>query len=64
MKSEFYILLVEDNEGDVRIIEELLKEASPLVFNTSYADSLAAAIDLITEFNFDSILLDLGLPDS
>ena len=64
MKNEFNILLVEDNAGDVRIIKELLKEASPLIFSITHTGSLEEAIQVISTNSFDSILLDLGLPDS
>jgi len=56
------ILLVEDNPGDARLIEEMLKE-SDIQFTLDCAGSLAAGIGLINSNNFDVILLDLGLPD-
>jgi PAS domain S-box-containing protein len=64
MKKELSILLVEDNEGDIRIIKELLKEQSFMIFNITLAGSLDEAIKKLSVFAFDTILLDLGLPDS
>jgi DNA-binding response OmpR family regulator len=64
MKKEYNILLVEDNDGDIRIINELLKEQSFLSFKITTAGSLGEAIRLLSEFRYDTILLDLGLPDS
>jgi PAS domain S-box-containing protein len=64
MKKEYNILLVEDNEGDVRIIKEMLKEQSCMIFNITLAGSLNEAIQKLSGFAFDTILLDLGLPDS
>jgi two-component system sensor histidine kinase/response regulator len=64
MKKEFNVLLVEDNEGDVRIIRELLKEQSSLIFNITHVGNLDDAIKIISNNTYDTILLDLGLPDS
>lgn len=57
------ILLVEDNPGDVYLIQELLR-TSGLQFSIERASSLADAIKLNGSHDFDAILLDLGLPDS
>lgn len=57
------ILLIEDNPGDARLIEEMLKESDPQ-FKLEYADKLSTGIDLLRSNGFDIILLDLGLPDS
>ena len=70
------VLLVEDNPGDARLIEELLRDAETLVERVDVggepADSvrvhqertLAKSVDRLTETAFDVVLLDLGLPDS
>jgi signal transduction histidine kinase len=57
------ILLIEDNPGDARLIEEMLKETG-LRFKLEWADKLSSGIDLIRSNGFDVILSDLGLPDS
>jgi PAS domain S-box-containing protein len=57
------ILLIEDNPGDVRLIKEMLKEAS-IQFEIESADRLSAGIGQVKLDGFDVILLDLGLPDS
>jgi hypothetical protein len=64
MKKELNILLVEDNAGDVRIIKELLREQSYMTFNITHSGSLADAVEKLSIFSYDTILLDLGLPDS
>jgi signal transduction histidine kinase/CheY-like chemotaxis protein len=64
MKYELSILLVEDNEGDARIIKELLKEQSNMVFSITTVGSLDDATKTLSKTSFDTILLDLGLPDS
>jgi len=57
------ILHVEDNPGDVRIVQELLTEARA-PFELSCADRLATTFDLLSREDFDLLLLDLELPDS
>ncbi len=59
----FRILLVEDNPGDVLIINELLR-ASGIDFSLKHVSSLKETLLLCVEHEFDVILLDLGLPDS
>ncbi len=59
----FKILIIEDNEGDVLLIEEYLSE-----YNTNHelvhARSLKEAASILSTSNdFDIILLDLTLPD-
>jgi signal transduction histidine kinase len=64
MKKELNILLVEDNEGDERLIRELLGEQKLIRFNIEKASSLKESEGKISKNKFDIILLDLGLPDS
>ncbi|MBA4374480.1 MAG: hypothetical protein C0402_16645 [Thermodesulfovibrio sp.] len=63
MKRKIKILIIEDNPGDARLIEEMLKE-SGLVFELVWATSLSSGFDEVRLDGFDVILLDLGLPDS
>jgi two-component system sensor histidine kinase/response regulator len=58
------ILLVEDNPGDVRLIQEMLSEAGAVRFSLEIANSLAAALERLRAGGIDVLLLDLGLPDS
>lgn len=59
------VLLVEDNPGDARLIEEMIKEVEgPARFDLVHVQSLAEAIHSLGTDSFDSVLLDLGLPDS
>jgi len=58
------ILLVEDNSGDRRLINEMLAEASNVIFDVKYAGRLQAAMEYLGQNRVDVILLDLGLPDS
>ncbi|SMO64784.1 hybrid sensor histidine kinase/response regulator [Fodinibius sediminis] len=58
-------LLIEDNPGDARLIEEYLKESffefKPTL---TLADTLEKGMSFLQEKDFDVILLDLSLPDS
>ena len=58
------LLIVEDNPGDVFLIEELLDSGDGLGFDLVNADSLAAGIRCLRNSDIDVLLLDLRLPDS
>jgi signal transduction histidine kinase len=64
MNKELKVLLVEDNEGDERLIRELLGEQKLIRFNIQKAASLKESEGKISKNKYDIILLDLGLPDS
>jgi len=57
------ILLVEDNPGDVKLMEHLLKKAS-FRHDLYISDSLYEAFEKLRSDHFDLVLLDLSLPDS
>lgn len=67
------VLLVEDNTGDARLVEEMLKDArreweddaeSPDDVNLLHATTLSAGREHLGKRDVDVVLLDLGLPDS
>src|SRR5579864_4927747 len=58
------ILLVEDNSGDARLIQETLADATIGTFALERADRLSAGLTRLAEGGIDVVLLDLGLPDS
>ncbi|MEA2714031.1 MAG: hypothetical protein QOK27_1992 [Gemmatimonadales bacterium] len=58
------ILLVEDNAGDVRLVQEMLSRAGAVPFSLTVANSLASALARLCAGGIDVLLLDLGLPDS
>ena len=62
------ILLIEDNAGDVRLIEKRLERADPSLLATDYhlecAPDLSSGLDRLESATVDVVLLDLGLPDS
>ena len=57
------MLLIEDNEGDARLILEGLAEAGAK-WDVAHRRSLNAGLALLDSQPFDLVLLDLGLPDS
>jgi signal transduction histidine kinase len=58
------ILLVEDNPGDARLLQEILIEAPSLEADLERVDRLEAAEARLGEFAPDVVLLDLSLPDA
>ncbi|MBN1521147.1 MAG: response regulator [Candidatus Aureabacteria bacterium] len=58
------ILLVEDNPGDARLIQETLSEPQPISMEVTLVDNLQKAYQSLKEKPFDVVLLDLSLPDA
>jgi signal transduction histidine kinase len=57
------LLLVEDNPGDARLIQEELKEVPSTRFEVLHVPRMAEAEALAREVPLDAVLLDLSLPD-
>ncbi|MDR2637423.1 MAG: diguanylate cyclase [Zoogloeaceae bacterium] len=62
-QSTLHILLVEDNPGDIRLLQEIMRETS-VNLTLEYVRTLQGSFPLLEEKFFDAILLDLSLPDS
>ena len=62
--TEQKILLIEDNPGDRRLIQEMLNEITSFYYKLVMAETLKDGCRLIQQNNFSLILLDLNLPDS
>lgn len=58
------ILLVEDNPGDVLLLQHMLAELTSIELKWVHVEQLKTAIELLRSAKFDVILLDLVLPDS
>ena len=58
------VLLVEDNPGDARLIQEMLAEIGDPAFDVEWAARLRDGLRRLDEARFDVVLLDLSLPDS
>lgn len=64
LEQDINVLLVEDNAGDARLIQEMLAETKGSLFRLTRAERLSAAIDALNQGGINIILLDLMLPDS
>lgn len=62
--KQINILIVEDNPGDSRLIQEMLSETKGVKFDLKFANRISKGIEYILEGGMDIILLDLSLPDS
>jgi PAS domain S-box-containing protein len=58
------ILLIEDNLGDVLLLQETLSEITFVELELVHVERLANALTKLRSEDFDVILLDLVLPDS
>lgn len=63
MLSPIHLLLVEDNPGDVRLVNEMLAEDKQQRFVVHVADRLESALATLGTQDISVILLDLQLPD-
>jgi two-component system, cell cycle sensor histidine kinase and response regulator CckA len=62
--SPIKILLVEDNPGDVLLLQETLSEITHFDLQLVHVERLTQALHCLQEETFDVVLLDLLLPDS
>ncbi len=62
--SPLHILVVDDNPGDLLLVEELLKDTMLDIVEIDKAGTVAEAIQVLLQKKVDLILLDLSLPDS
>jgi PAS domain S-box-containing protein len=67
--KELRVLLIEDNPGDARLVEIMLRghngsDISPVAYSMVQADRLQTGLWHLAEKEFDVVLLDLFLPDS
>ncbi|UTB32876.1 MAG: response regulator [Methanobacterium sp. ERen5] len=58
------VLLVEDNPGDARLIQEMLSSDDKHSYELVHSKRLDDGIKMFIKEKFDIMLLDLGLPDS
>src|ERR1700682_641130 len=58
------ILLVEDNPGDARLIQEMLKEFWPGRFELLHCETITDAVKHLPSPGSGCVLLDLALPDA
>jgi two-component system, cell cycle sensor histidine kinase and response regulator CckA len=58
------VLLIEDSDGDARLIREMLADVRGTAYHLEVADRLAAGLERLARGGIDVLLLDLSLPDS
>ena len=58
------ILLIEDNAGDARLIQEMLSEVKDFPFELEWCDRLSKGLACLARERVGVVLLDLTLPDS
>ncbi|MCP3886201.1 MAG: response regulator, partial [Propionibacteriaceae bacterium] len=58
------VLLIEDNPGDARLIQEALSDLTDMSLSIVLADRLSHGVDRLAAGDVDLVLLDLSLPDS
>jgi two-component system, cell cycle sensor histidine kinase and response regulator CckA len=63
LKAKIRVLLIEDNPGDVGLIEGLFRNKSNQ-FSLLHTASLSEGLALINDNKADVVLLDLGLPEN
>jgi len=59
-----YILLIEDNLGDARLVREALRSAGGAGYELQHAARLDAGLAALAAGGVEVVLLDLSLPDS
>jgi len=64
MNEQINVLLIEDNPGDIRLVQEMLRESSDFNINLMVAENLDKGLKLIASEYIQVILLDLNFPES
>jgi transcriptional regulator with GAF, ATPase, and Fis domain len=64
MKKPLRILLVEDNDGDARLLREALSTEAPGSFVLTHVRRMNEAVVKLADGDLDVVMLDLGLPDA
>ncbi len=57
-------LLIEDNPADARLLRELFNEGGTDFIELEHVDCMGEAERVLSEREFDIVVLDLGLPDA
>ena len=60
----YRLLLVEDDSGDRDLMREQLADIPDFTLTIDDASSLKAALTMVSQQHYDSLVIDLNLPDS
>jgi signal transduction histidine kinase len=63
-EKALHVLLVEDNEGDARLLREMFSTEEPDSFELTHLLRMREAMIHLEKGGVDVVLLDLGLPDA
>jgi len=68
-KGKIHILLIEDNPGDARLVQEVFNNAEvadwvDMKFEVRWFNLLKTGLSYLGRGGYDIVLLDLNLPDS
>lgn len=58
------VLLIEDNPGDARLIQEMLREAGNARMEMEWQARLSSGLNRLQQGGIGLVILDLGLPDA
>src|ERR1700704_920457 len=64
MDERYNVLLIEDNPGDARLLQEMLAEEPVAPFRLTCVDRLSRGMEMLSSQKIELLLLDLSLPDS
>lgn len=64
IENVIHVLLIEDNLGDIRLIQEMIKDLEYTTIRLDVQNDLSTGIQYLNRHKFNLILLDLSLPDS
>jgi len=64
MSQTIHVLLVEDNPGDARLLQDIFKESASVTVELTHRECMEDALSHLATQVADVILLDLGLPDA
>ena len=62
--KQLRVLMLEDNPGDARLVQEMLKETEGVnTFKVHWVETLLSALEALSSNEYDVALVDLSLPD-
>jgi CheY-like chemotaxis protein len=64
MGERLRVLIVEDNPGDARLLQEVLRESRSMQIEWQHVTRLADGLAALQGGALDLVLLDLSLPDA
>ena len=63
-QNMIYVLLIDDNQSEARLIQEMLAAVEPYEFNLERVDRASAGLEALAKGKFDVVLSALHLPDT